>query len=220
MPQHPRPWRGVAALNQGRLSNTILMTLFLLTVAVTVQAVPVNLSWTAPTDGAPVDHYNVYWSVEGDDFRLVEEVDSNSAVIEIEVGKTYHFKIKSVSEYDLLSADSEISDAVLATEEQQQGETPPATPDIRPNYPNPFNPQTTIRYGIPESHEAGMPAMLEIYSLRGQRVRMLQVNEVPGWHEVLWNGKDDSGETQPSGQYFLRLTAGGEVASWKMTMLK
>jgi len=208
-------------LNKGRLSNTfILIGLLSLTTAVAAQAVPVTLSWTAPVDGAPVDHYKVYWSVEGEAFRLADQVDATTSVIEVEVGMEYHFRVSGVSEFGLEGLVSETSDTVLVAEEEQQDDAPPPAPGLRPNFPNPFNPQTTIRYGIPESHVTGMRSRLEIYSLRGQRVRLLTVSETPGWHEVLWNGKDETGETQPSGHYFVRLTAGGEVATWQMTMIK
>ena len=42
----------------------------------------------------------------------------------------------------------------------------------------------------------------------------------PGWHEVQWNGRDDAGVLMPSGHYVVRLMAGSEVSTWKMTMVK
>ena len=76
------------------------------------------------------------------------------------------------------------------------------------------------RYGIPENMETGLPALLEIFDVRGQRVKVFEVDRNPGWHETAWNGRSDNGDLQPSGHYILRLSAGGNVSTWKMTMVK
>lgn len=206
----------------GRLARqTLLLGALLLSAAVAVaQTVPVTLSWTSPTDGAPVDHYKIYWSVDGEAFREIGESEANTAVIECEVGSTYRFRVSGVSAHGLEGILSETSDVVDVAEGQQSEGAPPPAPAFQPNFPNPFNPETTIRYGIPGTVAAGATARLEIYDIRGTRVRLLPVNATPGWHEAVWNGKDDLGQKQPSGQYFVRLLAGGEMATWKMTMVK
>jgi hypothetical protein len=80
------------------------------------------------------------------------------------------------------------------------------------NFPNPFNPQTTISYALPrEGH-----VQLQVYNLRGQVVRTLvDATQGAGRHEVLFDGTG-----LPSGNYFYRLAAGGESATGKMTLVK
>jgi hypothetical protein len=80
------------------------------------------------------------------------------------------------------------------------------------NYPNPFNATTTINYQLPvESH-----VKLEVYNIRGQKVATLvDSKEQAGYRSVVW---DASGVS--SGLYFYRLTAGTEVFSDRMTLLK
>lgn len=182
------------------------------------RTVPVTLSWTASTGGAPVDHYRVYWSIDGADYRLAAEAQTTTSIIECESGVEYRFRVSGVSAFGIEGKVSVSSDPVEVPEEQSDEGTPPPAPAFQPNYPNPFNPETTIRYGVPADLKG--VARLEIYSLRGERVRLLPADSSPGWHEVVWDGKSDTGATQPSGQYFVRLIAGGEAAGWRITMVK
>jgi hypothetical protein len=74
------------------------------------------------------------------------------------------------------------------------------------NFPNPFNPATSIRYALPLDSKVTM----EIYSLLGQRVRTLVNDNIPaGYHVSEWDGKGNSGEQLASGIYFLQLSATG-----------
>ena len=85
------------------------------------------------------------------------------------------------------------------------------------NYPNPFNPETVIHYSIPKNGHA----TLTVYNALGQRVRTLIDAEVKtGGHEVLWNGRDDSGRSVPSGVYIYRLKTQEAAATRKMILIK
>ncbi len=85
------------------------------------------------------------------------------------------------------------------------------------NYPNPFNPYTTISYQL---FEAGLVEM-DIFNILGQKVRTLVHEEKQaGRHWVKWKGMDDRGERVVSGVYFYRLQAGDRVEIKKMTLLK
>jgi hypothetical protein len=192
------------------------------TVVVAADTYPVTLTWEAPSDGGPVGHYDVYWVVDGSAPRVIETVTEPTAVIECEQGVEYYFTVKAVSPNDdeLESIFSPASEMVFVPEQASDGSAPPSSPSFLPNYPNPFNPETKIRYGIPSSHEVGSPVVLEIYDVRGQRVRTFQVEDTPGWHEVTWNGRGDDGSERPSGHYVLRLICDGEMTTWKMTMVK
>jgi hypothetical protein len=85
------------------------------------------------------------------------------------------------------------------------------------NYPNPFNPSTTISFALPGE----IAIELKIYNIRGQEVKTLISKVMPaGYHEVVWDGKNSGGEEVSSGVYFYRLTAGEFSESRKMIMLK
>ena len=85
------------------------------------------------------------------------------------------------------------------------------------NYPNPFNPTTTIEYEISKRSYL----TLTIYNITGQKVRTL-VNgyHSAGTHLVKWDGKDNNGNLLPSGVYFYELRSNDQVARQKMTLLK
>jgi hypothetical protein len=73
------------------------------------------------------------------------------------------------------------------------------------NRPNPFNPETTIDYSLPET----VPVRLQVYNAIGQLVRVLVDDVQPaGYHTAVWNGRDERGRSLSSGVYFYRLTAG------------
>ena len=88
---------------------------------------------------------------------------------------------------------------------------------ITGNYPNPFNPSTTIEYSLSEK---GFVEMV-IYNTVNQKVRELVSAFKPaGIHTVLWDGKDDSGMTVSSGIYISRLKMGDRTAAGRMTLIK
>lgn len=83
---------------------------------------------------------------------------------------------------------------------------------LEPNYPNPFNPTTTLRFGLP----TGADATLAVYDVLGRRVATLVDRRLPaGWHTVRF---DATG--LPSGVYFYRLAAGAFQATGRMLLVK
>ena len=86
------------------------------------------------------------------------------------------------------------------------------------NRPNPFNPMTTIGFGLPQPSRV----RLGIYDLAGRRVRALLTGAPypAGWHRVSWDGKDDGGQPQATGVYFYRLETQACTLSRKMTLLR
>jgi len=98
-------------------------------------------------------------------------------------------------------------------------ETPVVTRTaLHQNIPNPFNPTTSIRYDVSAS---SAPVTLRIYTVGGRLVKTL-VDRVQsaGEKTVVWNGRDDSGNTVATGTYFYRLTAPGFEQTRKMVLLK
>ena len=85
------------------------------------------------------------------------------------------------------------------------------------NYPNPFNPETTIRYSLNRPGEIS----LEIYNLKGQKVKTLINSEVSaGSHSITWKGESDYGSDVSSGVYFLRLVSGQQIETRKIVLMK
>ncbi|MCF7804080.1 MAG: M6 family metalloprotease domain-containing protein [Candidatus Marinimicrobia bacterium] len=94
----------------------------------------------------------------------------------------------------------------------------PGATELLPNYPNPFNPVTTIPYRI--SNPA--PVHLAVYDLRGRTIRTLvNSREESGSYTVQWNGRDAYGHPVGSGIYFLRLSVGREMPQIrKLTLIR
>jgi len=86
------------------------------------------------------------------------------------------------------------------------------------NYPNPFNPNTTISFSV---SDASMNTSLAIYNLKGQMVKQLVNAELSaGQHSVNWNGTDDSDHSVSSGIYFYKLISGDNQQIKKMILMK
>jgi len=94
----------------------------------------------------------------------------------------------------------------------------PAAFDLAQNFPNPFNPETVIRYSLPEA----ATVTLEIYNMLGQKVRTLvdHSQQAADFYSLSWNGRDDNGRALASGMYLYRLSAGSYVNTRKMVLMK
>jgi hypothetical protein len=95
----------------------------------------------------------------------------------------------------------------------------PTPPDFfARSYPNPFNPKTTIAFGMKSAGDVS----LKIYDLKGNLVRTICENRhySDGRHELHWQGRDDAGRAVSSGVYIYRLQAGQETAVERMALLK
>lgn len=94
----------------------------------------------------------------------------------------------------------------------------PALPlTLNQNWPNPFNPTTTISYYLPEAGHT----RLDIYDIAGHRIACLvNGNEVRGDHSALWYGTGESGRPAAAGVYIYRLTTGRETLSRKMVLVR
>jgi len=88
---------------------------------------------------------------------------------------------------------------------------------LEQNYPNTFNPRTTIRFSI----AARGPVRLVVYDLAGRRVQELVKGELPADnYSIVWDGTDDRGSSVASGTYLYRLQAPGFQATRKMVLVR
>ncbi|MCK5787422.1 MAG: T9SS type A sorting domain-containing protein, partial [Chlamydiia bacterium] len=88
---------------------------------------------------------------------------------------------------------------------------------LRENYPNPFNPTTTISYDLKNDSKI----KLEIFNIKGQKIITLEDGEkVAGYHNIIWNGKDSEGSSVSSGIYFYNLDTKDYSSVKKMVLMK
>ncbi len=98
------------------------------------------------------------------------------------------------------------------------GQLVPTDYDLSQNFPNPFNPSTSIKFGLP----ARSAVSLKIYDVLGKEIATLLEGapQEAGYHVAIWQGKDDTGHAAPSGLYFYHLQAGGTVLTKKMILIR
>jgi hypothetical protein len=154
---------------------------------------------------------NVYRADRGEDFRMLTTVNApedgkftymDNAVVS---GGAYRYKI------GVIEGDNEYFSAIADIR------LPGVKISLAQNVPNPFNPETTIRFSLPSSARV----TLSIYSASGALVRTLVDGVQPsGNHDFTWNGTDARGNAVSSGVYFYRLNAGKFNETKKMVLLK
>ncbi len=108
-----------------------------------------------------------------------------------------------------------MNDGAALSEEEQV--IIPETTALRGNYPNPFNPETTISFDVKENSTV----TIDVYNIRGQRVnRIVEGDYNAGRHSIVWDGSDDSGSQVSSGVYFYRMQSGSYAKTKKMILMK
>ena len=144
----------------------------------------------------------------------------NSDAVALSVGDSSQivFALVSGYNYDDLAA--------AAADARRHFDTPtdvtdrallPGEFNLSQNFPNPFNPTTTIKYEL----SRGADVSLVVYNILGRHIRTIVSGFSPaGLHVSTWDGRDDRGEQVATGVYFYRLTANGSSESRKMLLLK
>jgi hypothetical protein len=98
-----------------------------------------------------------------------------------------------------------------------EGEGIPTEFALHENYPNPFNPTTTLRFDLPDISDVN----LTIYNMLGQQVRKFNMNDTPaGYHSVTWDATNDLGQQVGAGVYLYQLQTKDFVKTRKMVLLK
>jgi len=110
-----------------------------------------------------------------------------------------------------------VDDVSIMGNDVNDPELPVVVTALNNNYPNPFNPETTISYSVKERG----PVTIEIYNVKGQLVKtVVKGIQEPGNHTIVWNGTDDNGRSVSSGVYYYKMQAGKYSSTKKMIMMK
>jgi hypothetical protein len=215
----------------GELSGSQTLPVELSAFAATLTAdLYVQLAWTTQSETGMVS-YNIYRAMDNTfdaDAVRVGHVNSNNTassntyqIVDQDVypNTTYYYWIEGIE----MDGSSSFAGPVSVTVTPET----PAVPkffdmnQLGRNYPNPFNPSTTIEYSLRGTEGVAVDASFVIYNARGQKVRTLFSGKaMPGDHSVTWNGTDDNGHKVASGVYFLRLNAENYTSMKKAMLLK
>lgn len=125
----------------------------------------------------------------------------------------YYYKVSAIDIHD-----NESGFALLTPNLVTSVDTPaPTAAYVRQNVPNPFNPVTTIAFGL----EQPSYVSLKVYDATGRLVRIIVDSNRPGGHYTeVWDGKNAAGRTVSSGVYFYRFETGSLTRTMKMILLK
>jgi len=209
------------------INQLILVFILVLATSALAENVDYNFHWSPSpvvdnNDGAlSVAVYYEVWLKKGNapEERVATQRSDTTYVLSAESGVVQRIRVNGVDASGRTSELSEWSDPIFF-ESNRSSNAPPPAAELRSNYPNPFNPETRIVYGVPDNIQNGDVARLDIYNLAGLRVRTLAVDRSSGWHEVIWDGTNDQGHTQATGMYVTRFTVGAMVTTNKMLMVK
>jgi len=162
-----------------------------------------NILWT-----------NTFGGVSFQDGYAVQETQDGGYII---VGLTDSYGSGQTDIY-LIKTDGE---GVTSIEGTHRTSSLPKTLNLAQNFPNPFNPMTTIAFDIPDAPREAHRVSLAVYDLRGRLVRRLVDSDLmPGSHRVAWDGKDEAGRKVSSGIYLYTLKAGVVSLTRKMVAVK
>jgi len=168
------------------------------------------LYWSQPTT-VDFDYFTVYGSNTGD-FGTATVID-HTVLATLDVGTSgYNYFFVTATDF----SGNESQPAGLTP--TAVGETPERFVLSVGNYPNPFNPSTTVSYSVPSRG----PVKVAVYDARGALVMTLVNNEerAAGAYRLAWDGRNDSGAAVSSGIYFARIEQSGVTRSRKMLLLK
>ncbi len=131
---------------------------------------------------------------------------------------TYYVSVQTIDNSYVGSAFSdEISFEITNGIVSNDSDIVPMITRLNKNYPNPFNPETTISFDINKSQHV----KLEIYNVRGQKVKTLcNDNLQAGNHKYIWNGRDQNNNKVASGVYFAKMTSKSLTKTQKMILMK
>ena len=170
------------------------------------------ITWEEPEPGStsPFLHYNIY--LDGDLYGTTNELFYQ--LTGLVNGQQYLVGLSA----EYVAGESDILEFELPYVSSADDTIQMVS--VLNNYPNPFNPTTTISFCL--TAEDAENAELVIYNLKGQKVKVFVTfpNRGLGTREILWDGTDDSEKPVSSGVYFYKLTTGDKAFTRKMMLIK
>ncbi len=174
----------------------------------------VNLIWESPITTRELVGYKVYRN----NLSLFTGNRPSTTYLDTTVveGTTYTYSIKAV--YNNPTGISPFSNIYTVTYTDNQDVSLTAfDTKLRNNYPNPFNPSTTIHFSTKTSQKVS----IEIYNIKGQLVKRIANGYYEkGNHKVVWNGKDHNNQDVSGGLYFYKMKSTNYTETKKMLLIK
>ena len=147
-----------------------------------------------------------YWDENENKWIAMEDVIYDG------LNQVFYLESESIESYYAIFKSAESKTNILNTETSL-----PVTFGLEQNYPNPFNPSTTIGFQV----NAESVVNLAMFNMLGQQVRSLVSELKPiGHYQVVWDGRDNSGNALPSGLYIYKLQVGNQSQVKRLLLMK
>ena len=177
-----------------------------------------------PTTDDPLDYVLLKINNQPGEFTFTDSIGNFQFKLPAGVYDVYAERVfyEDVSEYQVEVIDGEftqIAIPMLETVDVEENEIILLSNDFNlTNYPNPFNPETTISFSVTQNSDF---VNLEVYNIKGQKVKTL-INEQlqKGKHSIIWSGLDKNNKSVSSGIYLYKIKAGNQESVKRMLLLK
>jgi hypothetical protein len=172
----------------------------------------IELNWSSPI-GITLELLVVY-NVYRDGTYIASTTQTSYIDNDVVAGTEYNYHTTAL----FIHFESEASNSVIiAPTTSDYDIVAVLTTELKGNYPNPFNPTTTIQFSI----HCNQWVEINVFNIKGQKVKTL-VNEYcdRGTHNAVWNGNDEYGRNVSSGMYFYKMQAGEYNEVKKMLLMK
>jgi len=179
----------------------------------------VNLSWS-PSEANDFSHYMIYYGSSPDFIPSPENLLGTSNADPtfehdvVEMGE-YYYVVSAMDIHENEGEHSEVASVVLLSLLDVNGM--PEEYTLHQNFPNPFNPTTTLRYDLPED----AMTTIAVYDMMGRLVQTLvSGNKAAGYHSLKWDATNKYGSPVSAGVYIYSIQAGNHRDIKKMILLK
>ncbi|MBD3179314.1 MAG: T9SS type A sorting domain-containing protein [Candidatus Latescibacteria bacterium] len=204
---------GVDELNTMTMANEGIVATLLQSFDCSLRDMSIRVSWKLLEAEGP-ERFTVYReNTAGGGFEPLDvdiasddEMSYSFVDNDVEPESGYRYRVDVAGESGTVT--------LFLTEEKN---TPAPKFELSQNFPNPFNPATTIRYSISDREHV----VLDIFDVSGRRVaRLVDGVQSAGYHTQKWTGQNAGGDQVSSGVYFYRLVTGKESMTRKMILLR
>lgn len=206
-PEPPFPFLAVSPANdsQGLSSNVVFI-------------------WNIADDPDPLDFalYNLVYATDWADLSthvLIEGIEDSTVSVSLNNNTEYFWLVEAVDKDGQITRSNNGTPMrmVVGTLGIDVAEQIPTQFALHPNYPNPFNPATQIEFDLPKQ----VVVSLKVYDIMGKEVAtLIEESMNPGYHHIVWHGRDSNGQQVPSGIYIAKLVTPGYIKVVKMALLK
>ena len=167
-----------------------------------------------PVDSRVLQYYKLYRNENGGEFVLLFATTQTEWVDNLDEPYYYGYYVTAMYSNN---SESNPSNTVYIDYTDATEEEIPVVTSLIGNYPNPFNPETSISFAL----DTESKVIIEIYNLKGEKIRTLTGDTYPaGNHNVIWNGRDDLDKQVQSGVYLYNMRTSSYTKTRKMLLMK